>query len=71
MNSATVSLSAACACGQVESATVGTADLRRYQGGELVQVAFPGLTPAEREVVIASRAGFFLCSTCWDAMGEG
>jgi hypothetical protein len=32
---------------------VDPADLQKWQNGELVQVAFPYLTPAEREFIIS------------------
>jgi len=33
--------------------TIDPADLQKWQNGELVQTAFPYLTPAEREFIIS------------------
>ena len=45
--------------------------LQNYFNGELVQVAFPDLTPDEREVVIDQRMpGAYMCQDCWDGRAE-
>lgn len=66
-------ISAACRlCGTVHSAVVAEVDfVRFYCDGALVQEAFPEATPEVREIAMAYRAnGYYLCPTCWDAMGD-
>ncbi len=34
-------------------------------GGRLIQVAFPELSPSDREALVSG-----VCDTCWDKMGD-
>ena len=52
-----------CKCGRIVTCTVRPEDLVTYESGALVQVAFPYLTAAEREMFISRT-----CGTCWDEM---
>lgn len=45
---------------------VNPLDLERWQGGELIQIALPYLTGAERELLISR-----VCESCFDKMFEG
>ena len=53
-------------CGNKTKLVVGTDALIEYRQGALVQDAFPSLSLADREVVIAQRTGFYVCPVCWD-----
>lgn len=48
-------------CGGVHYVTVGQPDFDAWQNGELAQVAFPYLSPTEREQLISK-----LCPMCQD-----
>ena len=62
-----VTLASRCnTCRAKASITVPAAKWTQDIEGALVQIVFPDLTPADRELVIASRVGFYTCSTCWD-----
>lgn len=50
-------------CRQVHEVKVPTDGWERWQDGEYVQVAFPDLTAAEREVLISGTH-----DECWDEM---
>lgn len=42
---------------------VNANDYTRWQNGTLIQIAFPYLTPGERELLISK-----ICETCFDKM---
>ena len=48
-------------CKEMHSVTVPDEGLEKYRMGELVQRAFPGLTPVEREILLSGT-----CGPCWD-----
>ena len=50
-------------CEHVESLNVPTEDLRSFRSGTYAQVAFPTLSPADREFYLLSG----LCPDCWAA----
>lgn len=50
-------------CGEYHEVLVSEADLAAWQGGELVQNAFPYLSADEREILISG-----ICSDCWSKM---
>lgn len=50
-------------CGEVFDIAVDFEDLLRWKAGELVQNAFPYLTPSERELLISQT-----CGDCWNQM---
>lgn len=52
-------------CGTTEVLTVNGTDLFAYNQGELIQNAFPYLTPAQRDRLIHG-----LCEPCFDRLGE-
>lgn len=53
-------------CGKDHSVSVNVADYIRWTNGELVQNAFPYLSPTEREQIISA-----ICPTCQrDIFGE-
>lgn len=52
-----------CGCGRIVTLMVRPQDLLAREQGEFVQVAFPYLTAAEREMFISKT-----CGTCWDEM---
>ena len=54
-------------CDDVHILLVGCDDLRRWEGGELIQNAMPYLSAGEREILISG-----ICGRCFDEMfGEG
>lgn len=58
-----VTISTACPfCGHANFVEVNESDYWDWQDGELVQRAFPYLTPDEREMLISG-----ICPKCWDA----
>ena len=50
-------------CGEYHEVGVSEADYWNWQGGELVQNAFPYLNANARELLISG-----ICSECWDKM---
>ena len=50
-------------CGLTGQVNVMRRDLERWQGGELIQRAFPEMTPDVREQMISGTH-----PECWDAM---
>lgn len=57
-------------CNTLHHVTVTEQDLHRYTcaaADESVQDIWPTMTDADREVLIASRTGHYLCDSCWDA----
>lgn len=53
-------------CGEYHEVLVSEADFAAWQGGELVQDAFPYLSAGEREILLSG-----ICSTCWaESFGE-
>lgn len=50
-------------CGEYHEVLVSEADYAAWQGGELVQNAFPYLSADEREILISG-----ICPKCWDNM---
>ena len=58
----TVSLEIECPfCGGISHLTVKAQDLEKYEGGAMIQDAFPALPPDDRELI---KTG--ICPTCWD-----
>ena len=53
-------------CGCANFIEVNEADYLDWQGGELVQNAFPYLSADEREMLISG-----ICPTCWNGMFGG
>ena len=47
-------------CGEYHEVLVSEADYAAWQGGELVQNAFPYLSADEREILVSG-----ICSECW------
>lgn len=54
-------------CGHTDFVTVDASAYQQWLDDPhcLVQMAFPQLTTDEREVLIGSRSGFYLCDGCW------
>lgn len=53
-------------CGTYDRVEVNAGDYQRYiTTRDLVQDVFPSLTTLEREIVIGSRTGFYVCEECW------
>ena len=50
-------------CGEVFDIAVDFEDLLNWKAGELVQNAFPYLTPSERELLISQT-----CGDCWNQL---
>ena len=50
-------------CGKTAIITVATSDFIAWQGGMLIQNAFPYLSDNERESLISG-----ICPSCWDKM---
>jgi hypothetical protein len=48
-------------CNKVFYITVYKKDIKRYEEGDLVQVAFPYLTTGERELIVSG-----ICEKCFD-----
>ena len=56
-------------CGTYDRVGVNSDDYCRYvTTRDLVRDVFPNLTTLEREVVIGSRTGYYVCNECWEAM---
>lgn len=53
-------------CRAVDHLSVDADALAAYNAGQLVQDAFPTLSPSDRELIIAQRTGFYICPTCWE-----
>jgi len=53
-------------CFETQHITVGAADLRNWEQGELIQNAMPYLSADEREIMISG-----ICGTCFDNMFAG
>lgn len=47
-------------CGKKQIVTVKSEDYDKWKNGELIQTAFPYLTPSEREALITG-----ICDDCW------
>ena len=61
MENKTVKISVKCTqCGKEFEFTVYEKDLESYNNGELIQRAFPYLSPEERELMISGY-----CPDCW------
>lgn len=59
-----VSVNTQCrSCGECQMISFNANDWQRWQEGELIQVAMPYLSDAEREMMISE-----ICETCFDAM---
>lgn len=54
---------ACCHCGVEQSFDIFSVDYDDWQAGELAQIAFPYLSPGQREMMISET-----CDTCWDKM---
>ena len=53
-------------CGEYHEVLVSEADFAAWQGGELVQNAFPYLSADDREILVSG-----ICPKCWaDTFGE-
>lgn len=50
-------------CGEAGIMTLPVEGLEKYLKGEFVQVAFPELSPSDREMLISGTH-----SACWDTM---
>lgn len=50
-------------CGKVNEVNVKFEDYLRWQGGDLIQDAFPYLNANDRELLLSG-----ICSKCWDKM---
>ena len=50
-------------CGVQEPVFVDEHELRSYEGGALIQDAFPNLSSSERETLLSGY-----CSSCWDEL---
>lgn len=48
------------------STIVGLGEHEAYLGGEHVQRVWPDMSEEQREIVVASRTGFWLCPKCWE-----
>tara|TARA_R110002012_G_C11428864_1_gene589184 strand:- start:149 stop:322 length:174 start_codon:yes stop_codon:yes gene_type:complete len=48
--------------------TVELEKFERWMKGENVKDVFPKLSANEREVIIQSRGGYYLCESCWDLL---
>jgi hypothetical protein len=48
------------------SPKVTNEELVRYGKGELVQNVWPDMGIEDREIIVGSRTGFYMCSTCWE-----
>ena len=58
-------------CGDTETVSVNLATWQSWMRKETnVQNAFPDMTPANREVLIGSKAGWHLCNVCWADLEE-
>ena len=55
-------------CGRVSMLTVELEKFERWMKGENVKDVFPKLSANEREVIIQSRGGYYLCESCWDLL---
>lgn len=53
-------------CNNSQIIEVEESSLRKWQQGELIQNAMPGLTADEREMLISGT-----CNVCWDEMFGG
>lgn len=47
-------------CGSYNVVRVPYESLEKYEGGALIQDAFPMLTPDEREIILTG-----ICADCW------
>ena len=47
-------------CSKKQVVTVKSEDYDKWKNGELIQTAFPYLTPSEREALITG-----ICDDCW------
>lgn len=50
-------------CGKIYKVEVLESEIKAYQEGELIQNAFPNLSPGERELIKTS-----ICNSCWNRM---
>ena len=58
-------------CGEsVDTVLVSMADYDKYLAGGLVQDVWPTMPAQDREVIVSSRAGFYLCSNCWNQLSS-
>jgi hypothetical protein len=53
-------------CGEAPKVPVRRADLKRWQSGEYLQVAFPEMPPAQREMLQSGTH-----PECWDVLMGG
>ena len=47
-------------CGKVQLIRVNSEDYDKWENGELIQRAFPYLTPSQREAIMTG-----ICDKCW------
>ena len=52
-------------CRKTDTIDVPTARVKEWQAGALVQSVFPELLAAEREILVGSRSGAYMCDACW------
>ena len=56
-------------CKTTDTIRVDDGDYDRWLNREgLVQNVFPDLSAAHRELLIAHRGGWYVCSRCWDTV---
>ena len=59
-------------CGKSDTSIVQAEPYDRWLGGSAnVQDVFPRLGADEREVLIGSRKGYYICWRCWDEVMGG
>ena len=52
-------------CGQEDTVTIHMDDYERYAAGAMVQDVWPRLSAQDREIIMGSRSGYYLCADCW------
>ena len=53
-----------------DSVLVTMADYDKYLAGGLVQDVWPMMPAQDREIIMGSRAGYYLCSDCWHYLSQ-
>ena len=54
-------------CPTKDTVNVLAVDYAAYtEGGNLIQNVWPSFTSQQREIIMGSSNGFYLCSVCWD-----
>ena len=52
-------------CTKEDTVAIRMDDYERYTEGAMVQDVWPHFVAQDREIIIGSRAGYYLCSDCW------